>query len=336
MISLGHLVMAALFGSAAIAKSHSLATFVDYLRIPFQRHARRVAVAVIGVESTLAAGLIVFAGRPSVLLLTGAFLLAATLFIALRLVPFDETECGCWGLSSTAQAKDPLGLQTSRRTMIVNALRPTWYALRNGALLLATWMLYARAVPNNTSDDVLRVLGIFAICPTIIVSGLVVSILTRRHRLTLAEHPMRNVLAPHLAPLIALSWYMEEASGSAWIASRGSPPQHFQASDPLPSPSTSSRWPHHSDNQHQPSVLAQRLPGSAGGGGVFHGRRRVAVARGVVARGEGGEGGGGIGASWAEAAAEAGAGATPKGERADWLAVLVRMAHAADPKRSAE
>jgi len=200
---LGYAALAIIFGGAASAKARHFTAFVAYLTVPFNRSAHAVASAVIGGEGVLAVGLVggwaslVVADK--VLLAAAIFLLAATLFISCRLLLAESTVCACWGANQRIHDED----------VRANAFRPAWYGLRNGVLLLSVWVLFESPTSQGVGLSVnsSRGLAIFAICPIIIAVGLGVSIAMNWHYLTREQHPLRNVLAPRLAPLVALSWY---------------------------------------------------------------------------------------------------------------------------------
>ncbi len=215
---LGHLMLAVVFGSAAIAKARHFAAFVLYLNRPFKRRAPGVAAAVIAFEGALAFGLIsglaVLRAAQFALTAAGAFLLVATFFIAWRLALSNSTDCGCWGVKRRIDDQEPAWTRS---------LRPAWYGLRNGTLVLSVWVLFEISTDSSTSVSVSHSstsvsvshgLAAFAICPIIIAAGLVASIVVNWHLLKRDEHPLKSILAPSLAPLIALSWY--DGSMSEW------------------------------------------------------------------------------------------------------------------------
>ncbi len=200
----GQVVLAALLGSAAIAKARSFRAFIAYLATPFAAYAPAIAGCVIGVEAVIVGGLLLGVGLPAVaqLSLAGAvlFLLVVTAFLAYRLVLSDKTTCECWG-GAGRRATD------ADEDVRLSAVRPMWYGLRNGALTAGTWMLLVTSTGRRFTLE--ELLAAFGVCPAILLVGAVVSIVVRRRALTLAEHPLKMVFAPQLRPLIALSWYME-------------------------------------------------------------------------------------------------------------------------------
>jgi hypothetical protein len=213
-VLLGQLGVALVFGSAAVLKARSFHAFADDLRIPFRSAAASVAVAVISSEVLLAVSLVTFIGEPRVLATTGLFVVLATLFIALRLVLVDESECGCWGSSRMPSGHAYIGWQDSPRQSLFDALRPAGYGMRNSGLLLAIWLLMRRNEGINFGHDVMAAI----IAPLLIIAtGLGASIIHRLSQLNLSEHPLRKVLAPRLAPLVALSWYIDSRYGDTWV-----------------------------------------------------------------------------------------------------------------------
>src|SRR5919109_3640480 len=126
--SVGHVALAAVFGSAAVSKARALGRFTEYLENPFRRWAKCVATAVIVCEMALAMGLLVDSDRRGVLGGAALCLVAVSLFIAWRLVVLDETECGCWGLKQRAKQRAGSRPNADRGDVWVNAVRPAWYA----------------------------------------------------------------------------------------------------------------------------------------------------------------------------------------------------------------
>jgi len=202
---------------AAIGKRRAFGTFVAYLSVPFHRYARRIAFAVLSIEAILSVALAVFGSQMIVLLSIGAFLLVASLYIALRLVLSDRTDCSCFGGGSeSATSLDDQTRIHTRREIVFNALQPAWYGLRNSLLLLGVWRLLLDTSHQLVLRDNLTVLAISSVCALCILVGLIASIGKKRWLLTRDEHPLRNQLAPRLYPLVALSWYMGNQNGGGW------------------------------------------------------------------------------------------------------------------------
>lgn len=212
----GQVVLAALLGSAAIAKVRSFRAFTAYLATPFAAYAPAIAGCVIGVEVVIAGSLLLEVRLPTItqFSLAGAvlFFLVVTAFLAYRLVLSDEATCACWGRTGR-RATD------ADEDVRLSAVRPMWYGLRNGALTAGTWMLLVMSMGRRFNLE--ELLAAFGVCPAILLIGTVVSIAVRRHALTLDEHPLKTVFAPQLRPLIALSWYMENGwATDGWQAVR--------------------------------------------------------------------------------------------------------------------
>lgn len=219
LLTVGSLLLAVIIGNAAVAKLHSFSGFVDYLSSLFSSYARSIAALVIGIEAVLSVSLIIATlthrGLQVVLIATGCFFVAATIFISLQLVLLDSTRCECWGAGRKRAPK--------REGAIESMLRPAWYGLRNGILLSSTWLLLDLLKNGQIQTNVTSAALIFTIWPMIIAVGLVRSIVVRRRLLKLEEHPRKRELAPHLAPLVALSWYMDNqvSTGDLWVLTNG-------------------------------------------------------------------------------------------------------------------
>lgn len=196
---LGSAALALVFGTAAAAKMRGRRAFAEYLTVAVGKAARPAATAIVGLEALLAAGLLI----PDTRRLAGvgvcAFLLGGSCFIGWRLMVADDTDCRCWG-ERRALARPA---QNGREI-----IKPAWYGLRNGGLLFATWLVWAGS--GGREEDQNRLIGVlaFAACPAVVALGLVAAIVARRWLLNLPEHPLKMELAPQLAPLVALSWYL--------------------------------------------------------------------------------------------------------------------------------
>jgi hypothetical protein len=190
-------------GSAALQKARTSRVVVADLERVIGRLARLLAPCVIAIEAVLALGLILMS-TPA-LLVTGGFLLAATGFIALRLVVLPESGCACWGVQAPREYERHGELQSdAERLLTRDVLRPVWYAARNGILLGMAWI---PLLPCPAGCELGIYWAITALPAAIIGSGLVAGIV-RAHMLIQAEvHPLRSVFEPQLRPLVALSWY---------------------------------------------------------------------------------------------------------------------------------
>lgn len=197
-----HLALAAVFGSAAVAKARTFPVFADYLHVPSRWMTRIVAGGVIGVEVCLAAGLLVIPQWQPVLLATGAFVLAASAFLAWRLISSDETGCQCWGVHGPLHPLDRATFP-STHDILAGILAPTWFGIRNGTLLLGTWLLLERA--GTFPFDGWGAFVSFSSAPVLMLIGMAASIAQRRHYLTREEHPAKSIFASRLAPVVALS-----------------------------------------------------------------------------------------------------------------------------------
>jgi hypothetical protein len=221
-----HIILAVVFASAALTKSRAFPSFVDYLRIPFRRFARAAAIFIVCIEWILAPGLLIPIASPLALIGAAVFFLVASLFLALRLTLADETSCNCWGINQrTDSRKDTIfpQLYTTSYEMVINIFKPAWYGLRNGFLLFMSYFLIFLNVskngkiPTSWEED----LGIFLLCPLLICIGLVLSIIKKWFLLRQEEHPLKKLLAPHLEPLVALSWYTETQPQGGWTLTHG-------------------------------------------------------------------------------------------------------------------
>jgi hypothetical protein len=203
---LGTILLGLVFGSSALAKVLSFNQFVVYLSTSFRTVATGIAAALIGVEVILSLALfstLVFdSPSPEVVPIALAlFMVVTTAYVSYRLVITDETRCGCWGIH-----QQPLG---EREGVIASSLRPAWYGFRNGLLLLIACLLLDIGKQGHITMGVLEVIGVLAVCPLIILIGLVASILYGRMLINREEHPKKRMLAPYLAPLVALTWYQD-------------------------------------------------------------------------------------------------------------------------------
>lgn len=202
----GHIILATVLISAAVGKSRAFSVLTDYLGVLFGSLAHIVGKATISVEGFLSAGLIIGMGnglidRVTLVALT-VFLVCCSLFISVRLLLTNETGCHCWGATPLHQRDDDTDL--GRR-----AIGPTWYGLRNGALLLSSAVLYPAPMHVNIEDHLLTVFPLFLVCPFVIMFGLVASIVQQWTFLKREEHPLAYEYASRLAPLVALSWYID-------------------------------------------------------------------------------------------------------------------------------
>jgi hypothetical protein len=129
-------VLAIMLGWSALGKLHSLAQFTVDLRPVVGRFARALATGTPTVEALIALGLLV-PGEVAVHAESAAalFLLAATGFIAWRLVVSPETDCGCWGPSRRTSRFAETATQPEQHFVADMALLP-WFAVRNGSLLI--------------------------------------------------------------------------------------------------------------------------------------------------------------------------------------------------------
>jgi hypothetical protein len=212
----GSLLLAVLVGSAAVAKILSFLPFVSYLNVLFRNYARSIAILVISFEAVLSVSLIMAVlmhrGLPLLLPMVGIFFLAATVVVAYRLVLYHDTKCGCWGTNYKRLPQSD--------GIIASILRPLWYGLRNGLLLVGTGALFDLSQNEYISLSTLGATLIFAVCPLVIATGMIVSVVVQRRWLKLEEHPLKRELAPRLAPLVALSWYTDnQKPDSGWIMS---------------------------------------------------------------------------------------------------------------------
>lgn len=209
----GSILFAILLGSAAIAKTWFFSQFITYLDIPFGVHAHFVGIFVVGLEIALSICLIIAVltdmNLPVLFIITGCFFLVATAVLAYRLVLEHNTNCGCWGVSYNHLKYDGI---------IANIIRPMWYGLRNGILLLGAWTLFDLSQSGYISLNIVSAISIFAVCPLIMATGLIMSIFMQWRWLKFEEHPLKKEFAPRLAPLVALSWYMNSGSNGEWIS----------------------------------------------------------------------------------------------------------------------
>ncbi len=211
-VLVGHLVLAVVFGSAAMLKARAFWAFADDLRIPFRGASTGVAAAVIGGEALLAVGLFTFVGEPRVLAAASRFVVFATLFIALRLILTDETECGCWGRSRTSGGHAYIGWQDNPRQSFSDVLRSAGYGLRNGTVLLMMWIFMQSSGRFSHEYGMINAMIASFISTIIIGIGLIISVIHRVRQLNLPDNPLKEMLASRLAPLVALSCHMGDTS----------------------------------------------------------------------------------------------------------------------------
>jgi hypothetical protein len=198
---LGYALLAVVFGTAAAAKGRGWVAFAKYLSVALGKPAiaRPLAFVVIGLELLLAGGLLTPGTMQAAVLGAGAFVLVASGFIGWRLVVAEDADCRCWG------GRKSRGRPARNGREIV---KPVWYGLRNGVLLLGAWLLLTGSDGSKGYQG--RVAGLISLaaCPVIVGIGLIVSIVKSRRVLDLPEHPLKTKLSPQLAPLVALSWYV--------------------------------------------------------------------------------------------------------------------------------
>lgn len=121
------------------------------------------------------------------------FVIIASGVVAVRLIITDSVVCACFG-------RGELGEDNS----MLEPARSAWYGFRNGSILLGLLGVYANSFSRMPSTVGLLLV---AMPSAAIASGLIGSIIRNRQLLTLLEHPREAVLAPRLAPLVAMSWY---------------------------------------------------------------------------------------------------------------------------------
>lgn len=197
--NLSAIALAIALGLAVAAKARDRAVFVEYLALALGDAGRWAAILVLGVEVVLAFGLLVPATKAVAALGVGAFLLVGTGFIARQLVLTDAVDCGCWGRRASLSRSARNGQ---------DIVRPVWYGLRNGLLVFVAWLVLSGGRESEGYGSQWVALIAVASRPTLVGIGLASSIVTRRQLLGLPEHPLKTELAPKLAPLIALSWYL--------------------------------------------------------------------------------------------------------------------------------
>jgi len=209
--TLGRALLAVVLISAALAKTRSFSGFVLRLRLVFRQFARPAAIAILAAEGVLAVSLVLCRASAAPLLGSMLFFLCASLFIAAQLVLTDRVTCDCWGVSGgfDDDVADLLRRYPSKDSIVIQALRPAWYGTRNGLLLLGAWLLFRYELGDSDWFNLAHVIGVFVVCPMLIGAGLVGSIHMKHRLLSLDQHPLRHVLEPRLAPLIALAWYRD-------------------------------------------------------------------------------------------------------------------------------
>ena len=209
--TLARVLLAVVLASAALGKTRSFSGFVLHLRLVFRQFVRPAAIAILAVEGGLAVSLVLWRASEAPLLGSMLFLLGASLFIAAQLMLTDRITCDCWGVRGgfDDDVADLLRRYPSKYSIVMQALRPAWYGIRNGFLLLGAWLLFRYELGNSEWFNLAHVVGVFVFCPMLIGAGLVGSIHMKHRLLSLDQHPLRHVLEPRLAPLIALAWYRD-------------------------------------------------------------------------------------------------------------------------------
>jgi hypothetical protein len=206
----GRVLLAVVLISAALGKTRSFSRFVLHLRVAFRQFARPAAIAILAVEGALAVALVLWRTSEAPLLGSALFFICASLFIAIQLMLTDRVTCDCWGARGfDDDVADLLRRYPSKYSIVIQALRPVWYGVRNGFLLLGAWLLFRCELGNSDWFNLAQVVGAFVVCPLLIGAGLVGSIHMKHRLLSLDQHPLRHVLEPRLAPLIALAWYRD-------------------------------------------------------------------------------------------------------------------------------
>jgi len=212
LTQLGVLAVAVLMGSAGIQKARRLPATEDYLRKPFGSIARQVAWGAIVFEVILAFALVAsLAATPlsiaaGLLMASGAYVVAATVILAYRLTPIDETWCGCWG----GEAPTRTLVRTGRDRRALEYARPALYATRNASMTTLAVGLAGKLYLSSVDSAVMA--AVYALCPAIVAVGLVRSIVKRRRMVGVPNHPRLKELAPRLEPLAALWWH-----GGGWL-----------------------------------------------------------------------------------------------------------------------
>lgn len=204
--SLEQWTLALAFGTAAAGKARSLPAFIGYLQLPLRSFARWVAASCIAFEGAIAVGFLVPSWADESATLAWVFLVVASCYLSWRLQAADETACRCWGGSQASQAIS-FDFQPEASEVTQNILAPAWYGLRNGTLALLAGDVAIRSMTSEMAPRSWEMFAAFAVCPAVVSIGLMVSIAARRSLPALAVHPRKQMLAPRLAPLVALSWY---------------------------------------------------------------------------------------------------------------------------------
>lgn len=218
----GRLVLALIFWSAAIAKLRSFSLLTHELRVLFDRAAVAVAAGTISTETALGVACVTYRNGAVLLALIVCFMAAASAVIAYGFLRQHSIECNCWSVrqeGSRYRATPVLALYDAPELVMKNALKLPWYGLRNGAIALLAWVSTERPALFGVHEWPVLAGAVAAVCPAIILVGLVSSLLAQRYYLRREEHPNKHRFAPYLAPLVALSWYEHEGHDDNWIAS---------------------------------------------------------------------------------------------------------------------
>lgn len=105
----------------------------------------------------------------------------------------------------------PLSKQQTPRMggvrLVYLLLRPAWFGISMGGLCLVIWVVLSSSSGGSQLRSVPWAIGAFVVCPTIVLIGLIRSIVKSYAELAAPEHPRRRQLISVLSPLLALSWY---------------------------------------------------------------------------------------------------------------------------------
>lgn len=193
---IAHLALAAVLACAALGKARDATALMVELRQLFASAPRASAWVLISLELLIASALIVPALSQGAAIAAGAFLVAATGYLALRLVVLADASCGCWGPSSKRRrkAEDDYGVPGA-------ILRPLWYGVRNGLLLALAW------AGLSDGADLVGVWTLMALPSVVLSAGLAGGILRQWRSRSEPNHPLIRLMAPQMRRLLAHSGY---------------------------------------------------------------------------------------------------------------------------------
>src|SRR5579883_185224 len=220
---LGRLALAIIFASAAAAELRGITVSVRRGGASALSAQPILVATVVCIECGLALVCLLSPGNGALFFAVGGFMVGASCFISYGLAARNETECNCWTahFASEDNPRSPVLRLYDRPTASAAAVpKQVWYGARNGGITLVAWLIGGMPGQGLLPERAYRGLltaGLFAVCPAIILGGVLLSVLLNKHWLTVTEHPRKKAFAASLAPLVALSWYAGDGNFSDWL-----------------------------------------------------------------------------------------------------------------------